>query len=303
MKIQSKWKTVAEIVGAIATVAIAVVAILSLIKDDRDIMEPAAKKIAKELAREMQPGKDDEHDDLADTRLLISRLGMLLREPLTEVARKHTMKKGDAIFVQRILDPRRWGSELGDTIRGVLQNQLSSPDIGLRLEMVELFRANYALQGILMDTGPGEQELQLAFLRRNGFTWETLETTSILLSGIRAKGNSTRTYRMVCATDLHSIKCQRNDDPINENNCQIWEALKFARIKAEAGISEQDGITSNRRAQQFDLQRERINKDIIEKEGRGTLTGIEDGDLPRIIGRSVQVQRCAKVIKTASSSQ
>nr|VFJ42577.1 MAG: hypothetical protein BECKDK2373C_GA0170839_1001114 [Candidatus Kentron sp. DK] len=249
----------------------------------------------------MPPDDPKAENHPGNTRSPAPRLQMLLREPLTEFAHKHAMKQGETIFVQRILDPRRWGSELGENIRGVLQNVLSAPGIGLRLQMMEPYRADYALQGILMELSPSKRELQLEFLRRTDLTWDTLETISIPLSGVQQAGNPDRTYRMVCATGRHRIQC-RGDGPINEENCQIWEALRFARVLAEAEISQQgSGTTSNRHEQQFDLRRDRMDRDIIEKEGRGTLTGIEDGDLPRIIGRSVEVQRCAQVMGSPSS--
>nr|VFJ44081.1 MAG: hypothetical protein BECKFM1743A_GA0114220_100141 [Candidatus Kentron sp. FM]VFJ44520.1 MAG: hypothetical protein BECKFM1743C_GA0114222_100123 [Candidatus Kentron sp. FM]VFK05978.1 MAG: hypothetical protein BECKFM1743B_GA0114221_100088 [Candidatus Kentron sp. FM] len=234
------------------------------------------------------------------TPLLVSRLGMLLRKQLTEVAREHAMKKGETIFVQRILDPRRWGSEQGDNIRGVLQNVLSSPEIGLRLEMIEPFRADYALQGILMDIDPDERELQLEFLRRTGSTWETLATDSISLTGIQEAGNPDPTYRMVCGTARHPIQCHR-DGHIDEENCKIGEALRFARVLAEVEISQRGGTSPIREEQQLDRLRDRFDRDVIEKESRATLFQIEDGDLPRLVGRSVEVQRCARVRENTSS--
>nr|VFK68081.1 MAG: hypothetical protein BECKUNK1418G_GA0071005_11932 [Candidatus Kentron sp. UNK]VFK73345.1 MAG: hypothetical protein BECKUNK1418H_GA0071006_11912 [Candidatus Kentron sp. UNK] len=262
---------------------------------------PTAKEITTEPAEKTQSDKDGESSDQKDTRPLAARLGKLLREPLTEVARRHHMKQNDTIFVQHILDSAQQASDLGETIRRVLRSQLRS-EIVLR-RVTEPERADYALQGAIVNIDPNKRELQLKFLRKAGLlNWETLETIRVPLDGVEEIGYPDRIYPMDCATGNHP--CDKNN-PRKENACRIdniGKALRFARAKAEIKIQEQrGGATSIQHEQRLDFLKDRTDKDVAEMETKGRSISTEDGNVPRIVGGEVRVERCAQVLGNTSS--
>nr|VFK06870.1 MAG: hypothetical protein BECKLPF1236A_GA0070988_100054 [Candidatus Kentron sp. LPFa]VFK23019.1 MAG: hypothetical protein BECKLPF1236C_GA0070990_100032 [Candidatus Kentron sp. LPFa] len=275
--------------------------VINIVEGDLHIGS-TAKEITTEPAEEIQSGKDSESSDQKDTRpLAAARLGELLREPLTEVTHRHHMKQNDTIFVQRILNSQEQASDLGETIRRELRSQLRS-EIVLR-RVTEPERADYALQGAIVNIDPNKRELQLKFLRKAGLlNWETLETIRVPLDGVEEIGYPDWTYPMDCATGNHP--CNKNS-PRKENACRsdnIDKALRFARAKAEITIQKQrSGATSNRHEQQLDFLRNGIDKDSAEIETKGSSISTEDGDVPRIVGGEVRVERCAQVLGNTSS--
>lgn len=230
--------------------------------------------------------------DQFDRMELVRGLRNLLGNSLARLTQDYFPKQGATVFVPRVLDDSSQGSVFAETVRSVLQAELSK--FGYHPSPTAVSTSEYTLTGrVLLQPGGGADLRLIARKQVAPLRWREIGTSVISIDESKSISYAmSRSYPVVCAESDSLHVCDLTAGT-SEPAC-----VRSARMRADVAITEKAGLTQIRDKKYLQHGDADIHQDTYVF-GRIDLSNNEDM-APAQLNASggARIQRCA--VKTTT---